>query len=341
MRRAGDNIWKRKLMVVVWSVAGGLLMPLFTCSTCLYSFKLYSTIALFTSVTWVTMWLGNEYVSEILDRKISWTLEPVKRLIAGVVGMLIYTVPMMWLLVKVFEAFLNFSLGNISFILYSAVFISLVISLFLTGRAFLINWKQSVIDSEKLKRESITARYENLKSQVNPHFLFNSLNALSNLVHEHPDKAVTFIKQLSDVYRYVLDTRDREVVSLDEELKFLKSYIYLQQIRFGDKLKIELTLNGIESSVAPLSLQMLLENAIKHNIVSVEDPLLVRIYQEGDYLVVENDLQRKDQVQDRSGLGLENIQKRYEFLTDKPVVIREEEKKFIVKIPVIKPYMAQ
>jgi LytS/YehU family sensor histidine kinase len=193
------------------------------------------------------------------------------------------------------------------------------------------------INAEKFEREGIEAKYDALRNQVNPHFLFNSLNALTNLVYEDQGKAVTFIKQLSDVYRYVLDTREKEIVPLEEELKFLKSYSFLQQIRFGDNLKIDMMLNNVEGMVAPLSLQMLVENCIKHNIVSVDDPLSIRIFCEGGFLVVENIVNRKSSgSESSSGLGLDNIRNRYKFLSDIPVEVSDANGKFIVKLPILK-----
>jgi LytS/YehU family sensor histidine kinase len=217
-----------------------------------------------------------------------------------------------------------------------SVIITIIITLFMHGRQFLINLKKATIDAEKLKRENIAARYESLKNQVNPHFLFNSFNALSNLVYEDPDKAVKFIKQLSEVYRYVLDTREKEVVSLSEETDFLKSYLYLQQIRFGDKLKIQIDLDGEEGFIAPLALQMLIENAIKHNVVSEDDPLIINVYLENGFIGVKNNLQKKTiSAEPSAGVGLENICKRYEFLSDKKVEILKDSESFIVKLPVL------
>jgi LytS/YehU family sensor histidine kinase len=215
------------------------------------------------------------------------------------------------------------------------VIITIIISLILHSREFLLRGRQATLDKEIHQKESIRARYETLKSQVSPHFLFNSLNALTNLVYEDQDKAVKFIKQLSEVYRYVLDTRDKEVVTLEEERKFLRSYLFLQQIRFGDKLKLKVELDGIQTLVAPLVLQMLVENAIKHNVVSEADPLHIRIFSQDGYIVVENDLQRKSAlVNDSPRLGLDNIAKRYEFLSDKKVEVIQNGK-FIVKLPII------
>jgi LytS/YehU family sensor histidine kinase len=154
-------------------------------------------------------------------------------------------------------------------------------------------------------------------------------------VYEDQDKAAKFIKQLSEVYRYLLETRDREVVTLEEEKKFLNSYLFLQQIRFGDKLKFTISLTREQSMIPPLVLQMLVENAIKHNVISEENPLSIHIFVEGDFIVVENNVQRKSgQIEDSTGVGLDNIYKRYEFLTDKKVIVVEGEK-FIVKLPLI------
>ncbi|GCC53011.1 hypothetical protein SanaruYs_32520 [Chryseotalea sanaruensis] len=206
------------------------------------------------------------------------------------------------------------------------------------GREFLLQWRKSAVDAERYQKESMTATYESLKSQVNPHFLFNSLNALTNLVYEDQDKAAKFIKQLSEVYRYVLDTRDKELVPIADELRFLESYTYLQRIRFGDKLKIENTLDATQSLVAPLALQMLVENAVKHNEISQDKPLTIRLYRDGNFLIVENTLQRKlNSGEASSGMGLDNITKRYQFLDSRQVQVVEDDQHFVVKIPIINP----
>jgi LytS/YehU family sensor histidine kinase len=207
--------------------------------------------------------------------------------------------------------------------------------MFMTGRTFLLSWRESAVEAERLKKENMEAQYNSLRSQVNPHFLFNSLNALTNLVYQDQDKAVKFIKQLSTVYRYVLNTRDKELVPLTEELEFLHSYLFLQQIRFGEKLKLQVELNG-EGFVAPLVLQMLVENAIKHNIIADEQPLTIRVYRENSLIVVENNLQKKSIPSEESiGAGLENIKRRYEFLSSVPVKVEAEGALFKVSVPVI------
>lgn len=311
-------------------------MTFFACNICSSSIGWFVKVASFTAAIWISMWLGNEYVSHFLDQKISWTRDPIKRFIIGIVAMLLYTVTAVFILVTSFEKGFDIDVGGVTNMLYVTVSITFIITLFMTSRLFLFNWRQAAINSERLQKESITAQYNSLKSQVNPHFLFNSLNALTNLVYEDQDKAAKFIKQLSEVYRYVLDTQTKEVVSLKEELEFLESFLFLQKIRFGDNLRVEVDLTQTKSMVAPLALQLLIENAIKHNIVSLDDPLTIKLTEQGKFIVVENDLQRKATAGEPSqGIGLENIKNRYRFLCPTPVEVHEANGKFVVKLPII------
>jgi len=281
---------------------------------------------------WMLLWGGNRLLGRYLDKNISWTLFPLKRFIIGVSVTVLYTSLVIVGMIRLYSFFL---VGSTASVIFSLI-VTLLISLFLHSRVFLLSWREAAKDAEKLQKESVIAKYESLKNQVNPHFLFNSLNALTNLVYEDQEKAVKFIKQLSEVYRYVLDTRSREVVDMNEELQFLESYLFLQKIRFGGNLKIEINITTLKSKVAPLALQMLIENAIKHNVVSSENPLVVRIIEHDGFIRVENNLQKKMSLdKDSSKLGLENICKRYEFLSDKKVEIVKSDNKFTVTLPVI------
>ncbi len=323
--------------VFLFAIAIGGIQPLLTCRICLESFEYYVTVAGFITLIAISMWLGIERISHWLDGHIRWTKAPVMRMVTGLLLTTIYTIIMSVLLKLFVEMVTRMSLGSWQNILYSTVAITLTITFFMTSRSFLLNWRQTSIDAERLKKESIAAQYESLKNQVNPHFLFNSFNVLSNLVYEDQDKAVKFIKQLSEVYRYVLDSRTKEIVDLGEELHFLESYIFLQQIRFGDKLRFDIRLDGVRSDIAPLALQLLVENAIKHNIVSQDDPLTIRLFVDGDFIVVENNLQVKQGLSEHSsGIGLENIAKRYEFLSERKIEVLKTERHFIVKLPVIR-----
>ena len=323
--------------VILISVLGSLGSTYFTCQSCHSNSEKYLWVTFFSALLWICLWIGNELLTKFISSKISWVEFPLKRLVIGVVSTVAFTVTVVMTIVTIWERVMNFNFGGYSSVIFSSLVMTFIISMFLHGREFLIQWKNSAVDAEAAKRESIKAQYESLKNQVNPHFLFNSLNALTNLVYEDQDKAAKFIKQLSEVYRYVLDTREREAVSLEEEVRFLKAYLFLQQIRFGSKLKINMELEGVESQVAPLAFQMLIENAIKHNVISEEDPLTIRLYSDNGYLVVENNFKKKSVLkEDSPGIGLENIRKRYVFLSDRPLEVVQTEKLFIVKLPILK-----
>jgi hypothetical protein len=299
--------------------------------------KQFILVGSFVGCMWVMLWKGNSYLSELLSSYINWLESPVKTFLVGMLATVIYTVGSVFILVKVFETFFSIDFGDITYMLYSSVVITIIITFFMHGRSFLLSWKETAVDAEKLKRENVTARYESLKNQVNPHFLFNSLNALTNLVYENQDLAVRFIKQLSEVYRYVLDTHDQELVSKEEELKFLNSYLFLQKIRFGENLRVDIALEGVETRFPPLVLQMLIENAIKHNTVSAESPLEIKIYSTETDVIVENKLQEKQVIKEESsGIGLTNIGQRYEFLSGKEIQVDKSETHFTVRLPILK-----
>ncbi|UII28276.1 histidine kinase [Fulvivirga maritima] len=202
---------------------------------------------------------------------------------------------------------------------------------------FINQYKTAQLEAERLKKQSIEARFETLRNQINPHFLFNSFNALSTLVYKDADVSAKFIEQLSNVYRYILYNQDNKVVTIYDELAFIESYIYLIKIRFKDNIIIK---NGIAPEVknkyiAPAALQLLIENAIKHNVVSRAEPLSINIYNTQNYLVIENNIQLKEVKEASTGIGLKNIQERYNYLSgDHPMVI-EQSDIFKVKIPII------
>ncbi len=201
---------------------------------------------------------------------------------------------------------------------------------------FNTRYREKELEAEKLKTATISARYEALNNQVNPHFLFNSLNTLSTLIHIDVKKADTFLQKLSEIYRYMLRTRSEELVVLDEELKFLKDYIELLSIRFGDTLKVELAIteDQKEHLLPPTVLQLLLENVVKHNYFTTTSPVHVSINSDEDGIVIENTLQKKKSKESSFGIGLQNITERYGFF-DKHVNIEEDDQFFKVCIPLI------
>lgn len=194
------------------------------------------------------------------------------------------------------------------------------------------------VRAERLEKENVQAQFAALKSQVNPHFLFNSLSILSSLVHADAELSEKFIDQLSRAYRYILEQKDNEQVLLKTELEFIQAYRFLLNIRFENKFDVIVNVPDADKtrySIAPLTLQLLVENAVKHNRMSAKEPLKVQIQLEGDCLVVTNNLQPRPQSENSTGVGLQNIISRYAMLTSHPVWVGESDGNFVVKIPLL------
>lgn len=287
---------------------------------------------------------GIGYLIDFSGRHFSWVETPLKRLLFDLVLVISYSFLASFLLSLIFGFFIwkNLSINDMSWswVVSSTtlpILISLGFTFFFTSRSFLLEWKQSAIAFEKMKSERLAGQYQSLKDQLNPHFLFNSLNVLSNLVYEDPDKANSFIEKLATVYRYVLDVQDEKLVNLKDELKFARNYLDLQKLRFGDKLQYSAEVDETDEFVIPpLSLQLLLENAVKHNSATVQNPLVIEIVKQGDRLVVKNNLQMREQRGTSSGIGLNNITERYRFFTSQVVRVSNDGGYFSVSIPLLK-----
>ena len=197
--------------------------------------------------------------------------------------------------------------------------------------------RDSLTKSELLKREGLHAELNALKTQVNPHFLFNNLNTLCAIIPEDSAKAVQFVEQLSKVYRYILEVKDEKSIPLTDELKIMQAYAFLLNTRFGNSFQLTLDIPPSEMNmkIVPYSLQLLLENALKHNVVSREHPLHITMTAANGQLIVQNNLQKKQQVERSTGIGLKNIRNRYQLLTDKPVTVNETPQHFTVSLPLI------
>ncbi|VXC13633.1 Histidine kinase [Flavobacterium sp. 9AF] len=213
------------------------------------------------------------------------------------------------------------------------VFITLTVHLVYFYKAY----QENKLKEQKIIAGTASAKFESLKNQLDPHFLFNSLNVLSSLIEENPENAQRFTTSLSKIYRYVLEQRDKELVSVDEELQFAKTYMNLLKMRFENSITFELPekLNNDDAKVVPLSLQLLLENCIKHNVVSESRPLHITISIRNNQLLISNNLQKKEVLQDRKGVGLQNIVNRYAILTKRNVLVEENETHFTVFLPIL------
>ena len=216
----------------------------------------------------------------------------------------------------------------------TALVISIYESLYFFGE-----WKKNFQRSEALARAGIQSELETLRSQLDPHFLFNSLNTLAALIEDDNEPAHTYLEQLADVYRYVLLSRDKTTVPLREEMAFVEAYLYLNKTRFREDLQVEqhIAPAAYATNVAPLSLQMLVENAIKHNVISPENPLRVTLSTEtgATYVRVQNNVQPKTGLEQSTKVGLRNIINRYRLLSEHPVEVLRENGLFTVRVPLL------
>lgn len=195
------------------------------------------------------------------------------------------------------------------------------------------------IRKKRLELARAHAHAEMLKNQISPHFLFNSLNALSSLIYTNEEQAYRFVKELCNVFRYVLKHKDRELIALKDELEFTLAFFYLVKIRFRDNIRLhaDIPATYLEYLLPPLSLQMLIENAIKHNIISKDEPLTIAIKAENQHLVVSNNLQQRTSIEKSTGIGLKNIADRYRYLTDQTLDVIKTDTEFTAKLPLITP----
>ena len=291
----------------------------------------------------LVIWLGNRYIM-IYSRKKYPLFDGVrKRLVFQSVLMFVFTVTsntIMGIFTKSIFVDEHLNLSETDVIIHSnsaALFCTILIIAIYESIYFMHELRHSVEETETLKRENLAAQLDALRTQVNPHFLFNNLNTLSSLILENPEHAVDFVQELSKVYRHILEVKEEKSISLKDELEVLNAYTFLLKTRFDKNLQVNINIppEKMQQKIVPLSLQILMENAIKHNIVSADKPLHIDVFTENGSLVVSNNLQMKKQINESTGIGLDNIRNRYKLLSDKPVKVTESETNFTVSIPLI------
>ena len=303
---------------------------------------------LYTLLYTVSLHITNTSLFIYLDKVFKDERFSKKRIFIGFALSFVVSLTVIFLL-RIFEevviknkSFLNFirneKAGNY---IVASVFTFIVISIVHIIYLYKF-YQENKLKEQKIIAGTANAQLESLKNQIDPHFLFNSLNVLSSLIEENPGNAQKFTTSLSKVYRYVLEQKDKELVSVQEELAFAKTYMNLLKMRFEDSISYDVPVDydNLEARVVPLSLQLLLENTIKHNVVSEQKPLQIKIYVNDNYLIVENNLQKKEVLQDRRGVGLQNIIERYKLLSERKVVIEESESYFRVMIPILTKQIA-
>lgn len=317
------------------------IMPMFYSGWNL-SFKHFYLSVLWSFTICITQWFGHAYLNYKLSEKYPWQKNTFLRAILGVLSTIIYAVLAFLIVQFIMMRLINGRLpDNLwQWALKSSVYaiaISFVVSLIFTAIGFFYAWKKSLLEAEQFKSQMLSYKYEALQNQINPHFLFNSFNVLTDLVYDDPKKAVNFIKQLSQLFRYVLDNREKELVPIADELEFLKSYTFLLKTRFENKLLLNLNLDSKPTElIVPMALQLLIENCVKHNEISTAKPLTINVERANDYIEVSNNYQIKNVGNDSKKTGLTNIRQQYSFFTDKELIIESNEDFYRVQIPIIK-----
>lgn len=282
------------------------------------------------------------YIIRLMNSYFPWDEKPVIRILVQLALGLTVAVAYGYILTLTAHAINPYEEGlrpvMITNILISSVVNILFLSL-LEGWQFFSSNRRTTFEKEALERELSSIRFEVLKNQINPHFLFNSLNVLSGLIERDRSKAQDFIDEFSHVYRYVLDTIEKPVVPLSGEINFAESYIFLQRIRYGNGLDYMVNIDAayLGYFLPPLSLQLVLENAIKHNQISEKHPLVINLYMENERLIVENNLRQRISRGRLSGLGQKNLERRYALVAREVPVFKIKHEKYIVELPLIRP----
>jgi sensor histidine kinase YesM len=285
----------------------------------------------------------NSMYFDYINMKIDWKKYASYRIMAGAVGSIILTMAGVFLIRIVINIFIegksweSFIDGETAIYYIIAFLITIVVSIFFHAIYFYKAWQEKKVKEHKIIAGTASAKFDALKNQLDPHFLFNSLNVLTSLIDEDPDQAQHFTTALSKVYRYVLEQKNKDLVSVDEELQFARTYVKLLKMRFEDSIVFEMpeTSRFPEGKIVPLSLQLLLENAVKHNVVSSQRPLHIKVFEEGGKLIIQNNIQEKQVVKKSSGVGLRNIRQRYQILSDREVNINQSGGTFTVSLPIL------
>lgn len=330
-----------KLLAIIGIPAEALLATLLFAYNILQNDILKAGINILMSLgITASIWFGCRYIILLLWKKYPWEEKPMKHIVIEVIALIVWASIVMTVFAGVGYCFLGGEEGmsDVKVSLIFTFLITLLISSITEGWFFYTRWIKSRLISQNLEKEHLSAQFETLKSQVSPHFLFNSLNTLISMV-ENNEIATAFIQNLSEFLRYGLKSKENEVVLISDELKIIEKYSYLQKARFKTNLNVHIKVDLVISNnyyLPPMSLQILVENAIKHNEISKENPLFIDIYNNNDeQLVVKNNLQRKH-TDNKTGIGLKNISQRYAYLSTKKVIIKQTDNVFMVSLPLLK-----
>ncbi|MDR4955087.1 histidine kinase [Chryseobacterium sp. ES2] len=304
------------------------------------------TLLLSTMYSFV-LGFGNGFINEFLNKKFPWSEATRTRAVLSIISIIIgnfilvyFCNYMNYVVIQKTATIQEFFSSKYGVTNWFMINIALLISAFLHAKSFMEELKKNSrkeVVEQKLIAKSANAQFESLKNQLDPHFLFNSLNVLSSLIDENPRQAQKFTASMSKIYRYVLEQKDKELVTVEDEIEFAKTYCELLKTRFEDSVDFtfDVPKEDYQKYVVPLALQLLLENCIKHNFATSSKPLTIRIFSDGNTLCIENNLQVREQIKESSGIGLANIVQRYSLLTERNVFIEKSEDHFKVRLPML------
>jgi len=315
----------------------GILVPTFFVPLRLGSQEHFLLIFVATLITYV-IWEGSKLIQALVLHFYPWDKSIAKHLSYEITGIFVFSSLVLITGLFIYNTVVSSVKITVGVVLQNIIVSFLLALLFIAineGAFLFAKWKQSLLEQERLRQENLIAKVESLKKQLDPHFLFNSLSVLSGVVYKDPVLADRFITKLAQVYRYVLEHNDEKQVALQKEIAFVEAYCFLLNVRFYNKVILNMDITRENVCVLPLSIQLLVENAVKHNRISENHPLELRIYTRGDTVWVENRLHRKDTQVESTGIGLKNLEARYRYIIGKPIRIENDGDVFSVGLPLI------
>jgi len=299
-------------------------------------------VLLISIIEAILLWECNRLLLIYYRKRYPELEQSLKRIVSEFLGCMVVTILLRYLLVWFYDKTLFWGYifppeGYLYNIFVGMLYVAIVGGIY-EGLYYFRKWRQLFAEKEILKRENLQTQLDSLKAQINPHFLFNNLGSLSSLIMEDQHRAVQFVEQLSSVYRYLLQSNQQDMATLKSELDFIENYYSLLKTRFGTGIEMEVNIdsNMLQRMIAPLTIQLLIENAVKHNTVMPEKPLLITMRTESERLIVENRLQPRSSAIVSLKTGLKNIRDKYRILSSEQVLIQQTNEIFSISIPLLK-----
>ena len=315
----------------------GIVVPTFFVPLRLGSKEHFLLIFAATLITFV-IWEGSKFIQALVLHLFPWEKSIGKHLSYEIASIFVFSSLILTTGILTYNAFVSSVNFTIAVVLQNIIVSFLLALLFIAineGAFLFKKWKESLMEQDRLRQENLIAKVESLTKQLDPHFLFNSLSVLSGVVYKDPVLADTYITKLAQVYRYVLEHNDEKQVPFAKEIAVVQAYCFLLNVRFYNKISLDIQPCETHFHVLPMSVQLLVENAVKHNTISDKQPLVLRIYCTDNLLWVENSVNKKESKEKNTGIGLKNLQARYQYMTGKSIVIENTRRTFRVGLPLI------